>query len=151
MSTTQEAINTHCIDVCNGLLRGEIAAVETYGKAIEKYIDSPSIAELRRIRTEHSRAVTLLTENVRSMGGKPDNDSGAWGIFASAVQNTANLLGVDSAVESLKKGEESGRKDYQDALLDDKVMTGCKNLIREELLPPVMNHIASLERLEHAV
>lgn len=141
----------HCISVCNGLLRGELSAVETYGQAIEKYSGAAAVAELRRIRTEHSKAASRLSANVREMGGEPEQDSGAWGLFTAAVQGAANLFGTNSAIESLKRGEIAGRKDYQDALLDDEVMSECKEMIREELLPPVIEHIASLERLEHAV
>lgn len=139
----------HCIDVCNSLLRGELSAVETYRQAIDKYSGSHVTQELRRIRSEHSRSATRLSANVRDMGGEPEKDSGAWGIFAAAVQGAANLFGEDSAIESLQRGEEAGRKDYQEALMDDDVMTECKLMIREELLPPVIQHITALDQLEH--
>jgi len=143
--------NQHCIDVCNSLLRGELSAVETYTQAIEKYPTDPKVSELQSIRREHVEASAILTQNVRSMGGIPDTDSGAWGVFAKAVQGTANFFGTGSAVESLLQGEESGRHDYENALGDDKVMVECKVMIREELLPKVRQHIARLEQLQHAV
>ena len=71
-------------------------------------------------------------------------------MFANAVQGTADFFGPGSAIESLQKGEEAGRKDYQEALTDEEVMPECKEMIREELLPPVIEHIACLEKLEHA-
>ncbi|MES2440397.1 MAG: DUF2383 domain-containing protein [Verrucomicrobiota bacterium] len=141
----------HCISVCNRLLRGELSAVETYAQAIEKYSGSPVAAGLREIRSQHARSATLLSANVREMGGEPEKDSGAWGLFATAVQGAANLFGMGSAIESLQKGEETGLKDYQAALLDEGVMTDCKEMIRENLLPPVLNHIASLEKFEQSV
>ncbi len=148
---TAHSTHAHCIDVCNGLLRGELSAVETYGQAIEKYAGSPVTGELRRIRSEHSKSATRLSANVRDMGGEPEKDSGVWGIFATAVQGAANLFGKHSAIEALQRGEEAGRKDYQDALLDDEVMIDCKRMIREDLLPPVIEHIVCLDKLEHAV
>lgn len=144
-------INQSCIDVCNSLLRGEISAVETYRKAIEKYPDTPATSELIRIQSEHSKSVNRLAGNVRDMGGIPDNDSGAWGVFTKAVQSSANLLGAESAIESLQRGEEHGRNDYHSALDNEDVMDTCKALIREELLPRVENHIIALERLEDSV
>jgi len=147
---TMTTHHEHCIDVCNGLLRGELSAVETYGQAIEKYAGSPVTEELRRIRADHSRSANWLSANVREMGGVPEKNSGTWGLFATAVQGAANLFGRDSAIESLQRGEEAGRKDYQKALLDDEVMADCKLMIREDLLPPVIEHINSLEKLEHA-
>lgn len=139
----------HCIEICNGLLRGERSAVETYNIAVKKYAEKPAIsAELTRICGEHAVAVRELDANVRSMGGTPDDSSGAWGAVATAVQSVANLFGAGSALESLQQGEKAGQSDYESALEDDEVMVECKNLIRGKLLPPVQRHIATLETLQ---
>ena len=151
-----KTMNTHtanedCIKSCNSLLRGELSAVETYSKAIEKYPATPVTPELTRIQTEHREAANKLAANIREMGGVPDTDSGAWGVFANSVQGAANLFGTDSAIESLQRGEEHGRNEYRDALENEDVMDSCKRLIRNELLPKVDNHIKILERLEEIV
>jgi len=138
----------HCIQICNSLLRGELSAVEAYDQAIENHSGSPAATELRRIRSEHSLSVSLLAANVRDMGGMPEKDSGAWGNLVHAIQSSANLFGINSAIESLQTHEGLGRDDYKAALLDNEVMVECKEMIRERLLPPVLNHIAVLERLE---
>lgn len=140
----------HCIDVCNGLLRGERSAVETYDKAIEKYGSKSVGAELSRIRDEHATAVSVLERNVSSMGGRPDMEAGAWGAFANTVQNAANLFGADSAIEALQTGEKSGKHDYEAALEDEEVMPECKEMIRSELLPKLEEHIGVLEQLQKA-
>ncbi len=136
-----------CIDVCNRLLRGERSAVETYQLAIEKYSDEPSIGTLHGIKEDHIASVELLETNVISMGGSPDDDSGAWGTFATTIQSTANLFGESSAISSLKMGEEAGRSDYEAALNDDDVMPGCKELIRNSLLPKIDLHISKLDQV----
>lgn len=146
--TTTHHATEHCIKVCNGLLRGEISAVDTYGQAMVKHISSSVAHELRAIREEHSESVRRLTANVIEMGGEPEEDAGAWGMFTTVVQATVNLFGAGSAIESLQKGEEMGRHDYEEALADPEVMEECKEMIRNELLPRVLNHIASLEKLE---
>ena len=141
----------HCIDICNGLLRGERSAVETYDQALGKYRKQPPVfAELTRIRDEHAAAVSALEENVRSMGGTPDDSSGTWGTIAGAIQATANLFGAGSALESLQQGEKAGQHDYEEALADEGVMTECKGLIRAKLLPPVQGHVTALEALQKA-
>ncbi len=141
----------HCIDVCNKLLRGARSAVETYDAAIEKYASDPALAELRRVRDEHSKAVLLLQSNVANMGGKPSMDSGAWGTFANAVQASANLFGEESAIMSLIQGEKHGLNEYEEAIKDDKVMSSCKTMFQSELLPRQREHIATLERLQKIV
>lgn len=140
----------HCIDVCNRLLRGERSAVETYQKAISKFSSKMPASELNRIYTEHANAVTLLEENVRSMGGQPDQEAGTWGAFANVVQGTANAFGAKAALESLQTGEKSGQRDYEMALKDDEVMPECKDMIRSSLLPFTSEHIATLEHLQKA-
>jgi uncharacterized protein (TIGR02284 family) len=141
----------HCINVCNSLLRGELSAVQTYDKAIAKFSGEPVVTELKRLCNEHSESVARLQHNVREMGGVPDTDSGTWGAFANTIQSAANLFGAGSAIESLQRGEEHGRRDYQDALEDEGVLPSCKAMIRDELLPRVHRHIATLERLEAMV
>jgi hypothetical protein len=143
--------NDHCIDTCNSLLRGELSAVETYSQAIDTYAGTSVVEKLRGIRAEHVNSAALLSANVREMGGEPEKDSGVWGIFAVAVQGTADLFGENSALASLRKGEQIGRDDYQDALADADVMPDCKRLISEELLPAVNRHIAVLESFEKTV
>jgi len=138
----------HCINICNKLLRGERSAVETYDRAIETYQEKPMLDELLRLRDEHAVAVRALEENVRSMGGQPDGSSGLWGAFARTVQSTANRAGLDSALEVLQTGEQSGRMDYEGALKDDEVMPECKTLISTQLLPRTTEHVATLERLQ---
>ncbi len=143
--------NEGCIKVHNKLLRGELSAIETYSKAIEKYPSSSATPELRRIQSEHRQSANTLTANIREMGGVPETDSGAWGVFANAVQSASNLFGEESAIESLQRGEEHGRDDFETALEDDDVMDTCKETIRTELLPRVQEHIVALEGLEEVV
>ena len=143
--------NEHCIEICNRLLRGEQSAVASYAKAVASYEEEKAApVELREILQDHREAVLVLTRNVRSMGGEPSHDSGAWGVFATSVQGTANLLGDEAALSSLKTGERTGKADYEAALKDEEVMPECKNLIRSELLPAVEQHIETLELLKAA-
>ncbi|MGH8018369.1 MAG: DUF2383 domain-containing protein [Opitutaceae bacterium] len=141
------SITENCIEVCNGLLRGEISAVETYTQAIEKFHDDPAVSTLDQIRAEHVDSANRLRENVRSMGGTPSNDSGAWGSFAKTVEGAAKLMGSSAALKGLKQGEEFGKSSYEEALHDDGVMPGCKDMIRVELLPRQVRHIATIDRL----
>jgi hypothetical protein len=140
MNTNHEV----CINVCNSLLRGEISANEVYRLVIDKFLPDPATEELRKIREDHANSIALLSANIRQMGGIPDHNSGAWGILTVIAQGAANILGENSALDSLRKGEEIGRESYNQALLDENVMPECKTLIREKLLPAVANHIAKL-------
>jgi hypothetical protein len=99
----------------NSFLRGEISAAETYRMAIDKAGDSDNNASnlglLREIQEEHGRAAQAIRDRIRELGGEPSDSSGAWGAWASSVQGTMSLFGDQSALKSLKEGEEHGLKD----------------------------------------
>lgn len=139
--------NTDCIEVCNGLLRGELSAIETYNQALEKFDGQPEAVQLRQIKDEHILSATTLEQNIIKMGGKPDKDSGAWGTFAKTIQGSAKLLGDEAAIGALSQGEKIGKNDYEKALENECVMDDCKTLIRSELLPKQIKHIAQLDKL----
>lgn len=138
--------NEKGIDWLNSLLRGEIAATETYQQALEKVGDEPGAAELRRIHEEHRAAANTLRQHVRSHGGQPDQDSGAWGAWAKTVEGTAKIFGDAAAIKALKEGEEHGIKQYREALDDNELPPDCRTLISSQLLPQTEAHISVLDR-----
>jgi len=138
------------VNSLNSLLRGELAATETYQQALSKVTDEPGVEDLRRIHVEHREAANTLRQHVHQQGGKPDQGSGTWGTFAKAVEGAAKLFGDASALRALKAGEEQGVKDYEKALKDADLPEECKSLIRTKLLPQTQAHVPVLERLMKA-
>ena len=140
-------MHTTNIDMLNGLLRGEIAATETYQQAIAKLSTAVEVAELRNMHAEHRAAANTLREHVRDLGGKPDQESGSWGAWAKLVEGTAAMFGESNALRALKEGEEHGINDYEAALKDKQMAAECVALIRTELLPQTRRHVAALDRM----
>jgi uncharacterized protein (TIGR02284 family) len=138
------------IDTLNSLLRGELAATETYQQAMDKIDDEPGAADLRRIHVDHREAANTLRQMVHRFGGKPDQDSGAWGTFAKAVEGTAKLFGNTAALKALKEGEEHGVNSYEDALEDQDLPAEIRDLVSRSLLPQTRQHIAVLDRIMDA-
>jgi uncharacterized protein (TIGR02284 family) len=124
-----------------------LAATETYQQALSKAGNEPWAAPLQRIHAEHRAAANALRHHVHAVGGKPDQDSGVWGLFAKAVEGTAKLLGNTAALKALKEGEEHGLHTYEDVLLDADVVEECKTIIRSTLLPQTREHIFTLDHL----
>jgi uncharacterized protein (TIGR02284 family) len=142
MAQTEEKVQ----DTLNSLLRGELAATETYQQALAKVGDEPGAAELRRIHAEHREAANTLRQHVRHRGGEPDHGSGAWGAFAKAVEGTAKLFGDGAALKALKEGEEHGIKEYEAALKEAELPAECRSLIGTTLLPQTREHVRVLDR-----
>src|SRR5688572_29888707 len=100
-------------DCVNSLLRGELAAADTYQQAIASVGQEQGNQELQRIHLEHCQAAAALQDQVRRCGCEPANSSGAWGTFAKAIEGTATLFGNVAALKALKEGEEQGIHDYE--------------------------------------
>ncbi len=135
------------IAVLNSLLRGELAATETYQQAMAKVQSEPGVAELSQIHVEHREAANTIRQHIHEAGGQPGKGSGAWGTFAKTIEGAAKLFGNKAALKALKEGEEVGIKDYEKALTDDNLPAECKTLIRTKLLPQTQAHIPVLDRL----
>lgn len=141
------ASHTCDVDALNKLLRGELSAVETYDQAIGKFENKPAANDLRRIREEHRRAADEISTRVTRFGGTPSSDSGTWGNFATAVTGAAKALGPETVLAALKKGEEHGISEYEEALANKDVNAECKELFRTDLLPKCRTHVAELDRM----
>lgn len=131
----------------NALLRGELAATETYQQAMTAVPDKVA-DELRTIHEEHRAAANSLRECAHQVGVKPTQRSGVFGLFAKAIEGTATFLGDYAALQSLKAGEEHGIRTYNRALLKG-CPPECESLIRTTLLPQTQKHVDALDRLIH--
>ncbi|MGH8644675.1 MAG: DUF2383 domain-containing protein [Gammaproteobacteria bacterium] len=144
-------------DPLNQLLENELSSVETYQQALDKFRpegDHETLGtyrQLKAIHQDHQDAVSKLKTQVQQAGGTPTEDSGAWGAWAKIIMGSAKLLGDKTALGALKQGEESGVKDYQEALGEETVPSEAKSLIQITLLPRQQAHVAELDGLIQAV
>ena len=144
---TETVTADKAIDQLNSMLRGEISAVETYTQASRK-IEGERAGDaslLREIEQEHGRNAQLIREEVKRLGGEADNASGAWGVWAKAVESIATLLGDAATLKALKEGEEHGLRDYKDAL--PKLDGASRELVERRLIPAQSRHITLLDEL----
>jgi uncharacterized protein (TIGR02284 family) len=121
------------VETLNGLLRGEISAVETYTQALKKLNDDAAIAsQLDRCKSSHEERVTLLRREVARLGGKPSDGSGPWGTFAKLVEGGAKAFGKAAAIAALEEGEDHGLKQYRDDL--PKLDASTRSSLESQLL-----------------
>src|SRR5262249_62189267 len=112
MATTTES----CTSWLNRLLRGELAAVETYEQALSKCDGQGCAADLRSILQDHRESTAALREHVLHHGGDPDTSSGGWGTWAHVVTGAARVFGTRTTFRALREGEQVGVKEYEAAL-----------------------------------
>lgn len=145
--TQQPPSSDETVEHLKSLLRGEMSAMETYEKAMEKVDGFPEGARLRQILMDHSHAVQVLRNLLLRHNAEMPTSSGAWGTFANAVQVAANLFGDAAALKALKEGEEHGIKDYERTLADPAVGAEIKAMIRSDLLGKAQSHLPVLDAL----
>jgi len=145
MSVTQSL--PHAVSRLNALVRGEVAALESYDLALAGVREEPAASTVRRLRAEHRDALDRLQDEVRREGGWPDAASGWWGAFAQAYEGTALLFGAQAALRGLLKGEEHGAARYRRALDDEQLPETARALLRDDLLPRTEAHVRSLKAL----
>lgn len=143
MNTRSYEPRTHDTAALNALLRGEMAAVDTYTQAMGLFDDERLIADLQKIRDEHSRAVRELRDQVVRFGGAPAARPGPWGGSTGA----AKALGPAAALAALRAGEEQKATEYEAALENDDVHPDCQRVIRSDLLAACHRHAEELDRL----
>jgi hypothetical protein len=130
----------------NTLLRGEMSAVETYTQALGKFDDQLVIADLQKIRDEHSRAVRELRDHVVREGGVPPTSPGPNLAFSSDTGG-AKVIGPATALAALRLSEEHEACEYEAALESADVPADCRRVIRTDLLPACHKHVDELNRL----
>ena len=137
--------NDTTVNHLNSLLKGEISATETYRMAIDKAAgkETPEHTDLlQKFQEEHAASASHLRQCIADLGGEASDTSGAW---AKTVQGTMNIFGAVSALKAIREGEEHGLNDYEAAAAE--VDTRSRQLIEEQLIPTIKNHLAALDRL----
>jgi hypothetical protein len=149
MSTTTSLLpdTDALITRLNALLRGEVAAVETYQQAITTFgKDAPE--GLRSCLLSHQLRVQKLIVRVSDLGGQPAGGSGTWGSFAKLVEGGAALFGRTSALAALAEGEDHGLAHYR-SLGEDTDPVFCR-IVENELLPEQLKSHALLAAVSRA-
>ena len=145
MATPSEEV----VGKLNAFLRGEISAVETYRQALDKVSDPGIRSQLEDCEQDHQQRIVLLRERITSLGGKPEESSGAWGVWAKLVQGGGNLLGEKTTLQALEEGEDHGLNDYRRDLEDLDGET--RSWVESNLLPKAERTHGTLSTLKRTV
>jgi uncharacterized protein (TIGR02284 family) len=121
------------LDSMNNLLKGEISAVESYERALEKVKDSKFAEIIQQARDSHVERVEKLREAIIKSGGEPIETSGAWGGFAKFVTGAAAAMGDAAIISALEEGEDVGSNEYEWKMLN--IHGDNRTLIRDVLWP----------------
>ncbi|HEY1906704.1 MAG TPA: DUF2383 domain-containing protein [Myxococcaceae bacterium] len=141
--------NQDVLGKLNSFLRGEISAVETYKQALDKIKDPAVRSQLQTCEQDHEQRIELLRERITSLGGKPEQGSGAWGVWAKLLQGGGNLLGEKTALSALEEGEDHGLNDYRKDL--DALDGDTRSWVESNILPKAERTHGTLSTLKRTV
>lgn len=147
MTTQSLASEVYDKNALNGMLRGELAAVESYNQAIRSVHKNAIRVGLERVRDEHQFAVCSLRRWVRDLREDPAPSSGMWGLFATAVTGMASIVGDIGILNTLKRGERHGESLYRAGLGNPDLPDDFRFFIGSHLLPKCQKHLRSLHQL----
>lgn len=139
--------NTHTIEK---LLKDELAATETYQKALDE-LNFPGgqymTNSIKPMLGDHKEAVSLLEEHIVKLGGTPPKTAGTWGKWPALVLENSELSGKKTALKVLIEGEKTGESYYTESLKDSTLPADFRALVQSKLLPNQQIHIRSLDRV----
>ncbi len=143
--TSADAISPEkdCAEL-NSLLRGEISAVDTYSQCIEKLDDPDAGLRLEALKRSHALRRDWLTNQIRLLGGTPEEHAGLWGAMASFLEGGATIFGEKAALKVLEEGEMHGLRHYEAV---DGVSSATRVFISTTLLPEQQRTAAALALL----
>jgi len=148
MDVSQNERSLHNLEA---LCRGELAAVETYNTALSSASLGTFRSQLIQCQRSHQNRVHLLGWRIHLLGGTPPESSGAWGVFAKAVEGAATVIGERAAISALEEGEDHGLNEYRSRIgaLD----ADTRDFIQARVLPAQTetHGIARALKLNHSV
>ena len=125
--------NERALNNLEALCRGELAAVETYNTALSSASLGTFRSQLMQCQRSHQNRVHLLGWRIHLLGGTPPESSGAWGVFAKALEGAATVLGERAAIAALEEGEDHGLNEYRSRLGD--LDADTRDFIQARVLP----------------
>jgi len=112
----------------------ELAAVETYKKALTLMPLHRHTDLLARCYASHQNRANELRERIVALGGKPPNAPGAWGSLVPTLTSAAAAVSENLAVSMLEEAEDRGERRYREhvqeldpasrAFVDERIVPG---------------------------
>jgi hypothetical protein len=112
----------------NTFLRGEMAAVETYRRALTRLGEREESNDLRACLASHERRVEQLRDRVEDLGGVPADEPAPEALALDEEEPSD-----DDTIARLEEGEDRGLKLYLDDVA--KLDADSRRLVASEILP----------------
>ena len=144
--TSGPMVHDRSLDTLNSFLRGEIAAVEAYRRALGRLGTADPEDELRACLASHERRVARLRGWILDAGGVPAEGSAPLAGFAPPSHGSAVARGDDGALAVLEEEEDRVLERYLDDVC--KLDRDSRRVVTREILPEQVRTHDSLSDLK---
>lgn len=125
---------TETLAAFTDLLRGELATVETYNRALRLVgSDSTQRADLEQCLISHENRVLRLFSEILELGGEPASVGATLGAAAKLIDEDNALAGPNVAIGALAATERQGLETYRHLL--PRLDFHSRNLVSVDFYP----------------
>jgi uncharacterized protein (TIGR02284 family) len=121
----------HDIKVLNSLIETTLDSADGYNQAAERATSTSFRNLFQQWSTERRQIVSELQDQVRSLGGTPDDDGSTLAaghrMFLKLRDNMTK--GDESVIDEVERGEDFIKSKYETALEDDDLSTASRDVI----------------------
>jgi len=137
------------LDLLELFCRDELAATQTYEKALTLPVLKTHSALLNGCYESHRARATALSQRISSFGGTIPESVGVWGALVPILTGAAAAVSEHLAVSMLEESEDRGLRHYRSKL--DELEPLNRDFILERILPAQNSTHASLSSLKHSL
>lgn len=145
--------NSHDIKVLNTLIETTLDSADGYSEAAKKAADSSYKNLFEQWGAERRGLVTALQNQVRMLGGTPDDDGS---VLAAGhrmflkLRDTVASKGDEGVIDEVERGEDFIKAKYEAALKDDELSAAVRNAVAQAYSSVKAGHDQA-SRLKHSV
>lgn len=129
------------------LCKEELAAIETYEKALGLTSLKRHSAVLSRCYTAHRNNATELGQRIVALGGEVPSSAGVWGTLLPTLTGAAAAVSEKLAISLLEESEDRAVRRYRDAF--DELDAMSREFLVARVLPSQNMSHAAMSTLKH--
>lgn len=146
--------SNHDISVVNSLIKTTLDSVKGFKEAAEDSEAGQYATLFSEFASERSRVASMLQDEVRRLGGNPEDDSSMLAAAHRAFMNVKELLmsrNDRAIIEEVERGEDYIKEKFQTALRDDELSTSTRTVIEQAFTSVRAGHdrVSALKHSTH--